>query len=240
MAKKKQAPFDGFSPKVREFFAELAENNNKEWFDEHRAFYTKNIREVCKSLVADMGEAFAENGLNFTADPKKSIFRINRDIRFSPNKDPYKTNLGVYFKYSAGGVSDRKPIEAPVLYFHLDAESSFVAGGVHGPDSASLKAIRQKISDEYEEFLSIIENDTFINEFPKTLQGESLKNPPKGFDKEDPTIDVLKLKQFDAWSDVDFKDTESAGLKDLLIRKALIITPFLDFLGGALEKEDKK
>ena len=92
--------FKGFTPEVRKFYQELEKNNNKEWFQANKARYEEFVREPAKELVYEMGLRFAKSGLPYYADPKKSLFRVNRDIRFSANKDPYKTNFGVLFPFN--------------------------------------------------------------------------------------------------------------------------------------------
>ena len=154
MAKKITQKFDGYTPDVKEFFRNLKNNNTKSWFDDHREFYINNIREVTKTLVNDMGMRFARLGLPYIADPKRSLFRINRDIRFSNNKDPYKTNLGVFFPFSLSPTV-QKPVHAMGLYFHFEDSETFIAGGIHSPMPSDLKAIRKRISQDWEELIKI-------------------------------------------------------------------------------------
>src|SRR3989339_1502338 len=96
-----KSQFNGFNPNIYKFFNNLEKNNNKEWFDKNRDFYINEIREPLKLFSSAMSEYFEAKKLDFGCDPKKSVFRINRDIRFSANKDPYKTNMGVIFQYTA-------------------------------------------------------------------------------------------------------------------------------------------
>lgn len=225
---KKLYPFEGYSRDVTEFFIKLADNNSKEWFDENRKFYEKNIRDVNKSLVNDMSERFANLGLPFIADTKKSLFRINRDIRFSNNKDPYKTNIGAFFPFGFEPQDGKAP-EKVGLYFHFEPNGCFIAGGLHMPSSTKLKEIRTKLLDNYEELEEIINREHFRNEFNNILEDESLKRMPQGFAKNHPAEKYLKLKSYTILSNIDIEDTYSTKILDIIERKAVASSEFLNY-----------
>ncbi|MCX7735394.1 MAG: DUF2461 domain-containing protein [Candidatus Kapabacteria bacterium] len=220
--------FKGFSKDIYWFFSELKKNNNKEWFYENKSFYEKEIKEVSKQLVQEMSQRFASIGLPFIADPKVSLFRINRDIRFSLNKDPYKTNLGIYFPYISK-MGERLP-ESPGLYYHFDPDESFIGGGIHMPTSQTLRSLRIKIASDWEELLDIINDKNFKREFPNEFFGEKLKRVPRGFDENHPAVELLKLKEFTVWVDINHNESYTKNLPDILERKAYVIAPFLEFL----------
>jgi uncharacterized protein (TIGR02453 family) len=211
----------------------------KEWFNEHRSFYEEHIRDASKALVHDAGVYFSKNDLPFLADPRRSLFRINRDIRFSKNKDPYKTDFGAFFPYSITEL-DNKPINALGLYFHYSLEETFIAIGVHSPAPASLKSIRTRISEEYEEFLEIIVDPKLKEEFPLFFVGDKLKTVPRGFSIEDPSLEFLRLKGYSLLSPIEFEDSQAASLIELLAQKGRAALPLLEYFNEAIELSIEK
>ncbi len=225
----KLKPFDGFSDKAFQFLEDLKSNNNKEWFDENRKIYEKELRDKAKSLALDMSEEFAAAGLPYYADPKKSLFRINRDIRFSKNKAPYKTNIGVYFPFGLeqGGA---KPTESVGLYFHLESDLSFVGAGMHSPPPPILKAIRKGVSENWDVFSKIIESEKLRSAYDGVLTGEELKTAPRGFEKDDPALPVLKKKSFTLYQEIPVELSESTEIMNVLVEKGDAAAEFLIFL----------
>lgn len=226
--------FKGFSPKIRDFFSDLHQNNNKEWFQEHKSFYETEIKATSQALVESMSAEFAKNCMSYIGDKKKSLFRINRDIRFSKDKSPYKTNLGVFFPYSSAHIDVKDP-ETMGLYLHVDHQEIFVAGGLHMPDGKGLLSIRTRILEDWEHFKSILNNKTFKKEFPHMNFSNSTKLIPKGFPKDFEGEKWLKLKDFTPHSYLAKKDLESEALIQILIEKAKAIAPFNEFLRISLE-----
>ena len=124
-------------------------------------------------------------------NPKKSIFRIYRDVRFSKNKAPYKTNIAASFNWR--GL--KGPVEAPGLYLHIEPGDIFIGGGVYMPSSDQVKAFRKSMVDHPGEFLEVVENRRFKKEFVE-VQGEKLSKAPLGYPKDHPMIEHLRHKQF--------------------------------------------
>lgn len=174
---------------ILEFLSELSKNNSKEWFDKNRIRY-QELRESFIDQTAEMiKEISIFDGRVRFENPRKSIFRINRDIRFSKNKSPYKTNFGAFI------VPEGKKSGNAGYYFHLEPDNCFVAGGIYRPQASELKKIRWAIFENTEEYIKIIENKEFKNTFGEIV-GDKLKNPPRGFDKNFEHIDLLKYKDF--------------------------------------------
>lgn len=174
---------------ILEFLSELSKNNSKEWFDKNRIRY-QELRESFIDQTAEMiNEISIFDGSVRFENPRKSIFRINRDIRFSKNKSPYKTNFGAFI------VPEGKKSGNAGYYFHLEPDNCFVAGGIYRPQASELKKIRWAIFENTEEYIKIIENKEFKNTFGEIV-GDKLKNPPRGFDKNFEHIDLLKYKDF--------------------------------------------
>lgn len=221
--------FEGFKKEAIDFFNNLAKNNNKDWFDQHRSEYLKYIKEPAQALIAEVGERTASMGLPYIADQKRGVFRINRDVRFSSNKDPYKTNLGVYFPYSISG-EKLKTEEAVGYYFHLSADEIFTGAGMYAPPNDILKKMRIFIADNYFELEEIIADKELLKEFPESLYGESLKKMPLGFPKDHPAERFLKMKSFLLGSSLDYEQISSANLVDLLARKASAAVRLMNFI----------
>ncbi len=226
--------FRGFSPFVVEFFKELEINNNRDWFLENKARYESEIKEKTIQLVELMSVLFAEIGLTYVADKKKSLFRINRDIRFSKDKSPYKTNLGIYFPFSMSHMEVKDP-QSTGLYLHIAGYETFVAGGLHMPDAKGLLSVRTRIMEDWDLFSNLINDKTFKKEFPVIDFSNSLKSTPKGFPKEHLADKWLKLKEFTPYCQMKFEDIYSSDLPEILIKKAITLKPFLEFLSLAMD-----
>lgn len=181
---------------ILDFLTKLKVNNNRDWFNENKKLY-EEAKSDFESLVNRLIPAI------FDFDPtigsiaaKQCIFRIFRDVRFSKDKSPYKTNMGGFI--ARGG---RKGGFAG-YYLHIDPEQSFIAGGMHMPDPENLKKVRQEILYNIDDFKSIINKPSFKKTFGK-IEGEQLKRPPKDFPADFPDIDLLKFKSYTVMHSVD-------------------------------------
>ena len=171
------------------FLKDLHKNNNRDWFNENKDRYLSanaNVVDFVETLIEEIGE-FDEEILK--TDAKKALFRIYRDVRFSKDKSPYKTNFGA-------GLGMGKGNRISGYYLHIEPGKSFLAGGVYQPDTTVLKEIRKEISINSNEFLSILEQDEFRNNFRGLSVGQKLQRVPAGFEKDDPMAEFLKLKNF--------------------------------------------
>jgi uncharacterized protein (TIGR02453 family) len=213
--------------KTTEFLKKLKKNNNKEWFDKNRPAYEEAKIEFT---------AIIENVLNASVkfdkqlaglEAKKTLFRINRDVRFSKNKDPYKNNFGA--SMSPGG---KKGMIAG-YYLHVEPGKSFLAGGSYMPEPAHLAAIRQEIDYHYKDFKKILEQKDFKKYFGGLSDEEKLVNPPKGYDKENPAVEILKNKHFIAYHKVSDKDLLSPKFSQYAVAVFKAMHPFLTFIREA-------
>jgi uncharacterized protein (TIGR02453 family) len=232
--KSKLPPFEGFSPETTDFYSDLMKNNYREWFHSNKKRYEKYVRTPAKSLVEEMSRRFPAKGLPYISDTKKSLFRPNRDIRFSKNKAPYKTHLGMFFPYTLESLGP-KPINVLGMYFHIEKDESFIAGGIHTPPGEILKMIRNRISDNYEEYEDIIHNEAFRGEFSDFMESEKLKRMPSGFDKDHPAAEYLKHKQFIVICRIPSEKTYTRKIADILEQKAVALMPFLDFFHKGID-----
>lgn len=222
--------FQGFSKTGFQFLKELKENNAKEWFEERRDIYEQSLRNPSKSLIEDMDQVFLQEALPFEASLKKSLFRIHRDTRFSKDKSPYKTNIGITFPVIREGMSKEAKTEIPGIYLHIEPNACFVAGGLYMPDASQLKSIRGRIEEDWETLNELNHNPDFLKEFPEGLHGNKLKTMPRGFDPEHPGKEYLRMKQFIVMSFIPDEITQSEKLIQLLTKKAKSMAPIMMYL----------
>jgi uncharacterized protein (TIGR02453 family) len=185
--------FSGFPKELFTFLRQLAKNNNREWFHDNKPRYKQHIVEPMCEFISAMGVRFDKMQLCFTADPRPhggSMFRIYRDTRFSKDKRPYKTHAACHFRHEAG-----KDAHAPGFYVHLEPGDVFFGGGVWMPPNPVLEKIRNTIVENPNAWKRIISNPTFKKRFGG-IEGDGLKRPPRGFDKDHPFIEDLKRKSF--------------------------------------------
>ena len=210
------------------FLKEVAENNDREWFAAHKHEY-EAAREDALELVSKLIPRLAEIDplISLETDPKRSLMRIYRDVRFSKHKDPYKTNFGIWFSASSKGGDE------PGYYLHLQPGNSFVAGGYWMPLPEHLKSIRQEIDYNSSEFLSIINSKDFAAEL-KLSRENTLRKAPKGYDLEDPNIEYLKLKSFEVVKKLPDSAFYDAGIVDKVSQLYKLIFPLVSFLRNAI------
>ncbi len=212
------------------FIKDVTENNIREWFAAN-----KDVYEAAKAdVLALVGKLIPELAkvdplLSAEADPKKSLLRIYRDVRFSKNKDPYKNNFGVWFSAKSKGGNE------PGYYLHIQPGKSFLAGGYWMPDAPHLKLIRQEIDYNIDDFKEIINQKDFKKNF-KLGFDNALKNAPKGYDPADPNIEFLKLKSFEATQKIDDEEFLKPNLVNKLISSFKTIQPLVAFLRNAIEQ----
>jgi len=224
--------FEGFPKDSIKFFKDLEKNNNREWFAENKPRYEEVVLNPALELVAEIAEPLKKVSPHFRAVPKKSggsLMRIYRDVRFSKNKTPYKTNLGVHFRHEAG-----KDVHAPGFYFHIDAKEIFVGAGIWHPDSKTLGMIRTLIDDDPKYWKRSKNSKVFKSTFE--LHGDSLKRPPRGYDAGHPLIEDLKRKDHIGLVGLSKNDIFDRKLIDKLIKNFKVAKPFVRFLCDAIHQ----
>ena len=208
-----------------EFLNGLKYNNNREWFQNNQTVYKEakaNVESFVQELINEI--VLFDPGIK-GLEVKNCLFRINRDIRFSNEKSPYKTNFGAFIV--KGGKKNGDKYAG--YYFHLEPGSSMIAGGAYVPPSPWLNAIREKISDETDEFLKII-NDKNFKKYFGTVEGERLKTAPKGYPADHPQIEYLKLKSLLAMNEVPDEKVLSPGYFEYVVGGFRAMKPLNDFL----------
>jgi uncharacterized protein (TIGR02453 family) len=184
-------PFEGFPREGINFLRRLKRNNNRKWFEEHKKQYEEFVRLPMCSFIVALQEHFNRFAPEFDLNPKRSIFRIYRDIRFSADKTPYKTHIAAHFVLRG----TPKGFLGSGYYMEIAPGELYTGGGIYIPDGDQLKKIRKAISTRGKEFLSIVTSRRFQKLF-SPFEWDSLKRIPKGYDENDPMAEWLKCKQF--------------------------------------------
>jgi len=209
------------------FLKNLQENNTKDWFDLNRPHYEKLRKDWLEVVAKLINQTIVFDPEMAELDPKKCIFRINRDVRFSANKSPYKNNFGI--SLSKGG----KTADFCGYYVHLQPKGSFIAGGSYQPTPDKLAAIRQEIDYNFNEFKGIIEHKEFVKHFG-VLTGDKLQRPPKGYHIENPAIAYIKHKGFLAYLPLADEDLDEKKLLLNCEKAFKAMKPLNDFLNRAI------
>jgi len=210
------------------FMSQLAKNNNKPWFDEHKGEYL-SVKEDFELLVTDVLTGLAEIEPAFRETKAKDcIMRIYRDIRFSKDKTPYKVNLGAGF-----GMGGGKNMTGG-YYLHIEpGGKSFAGGGMWQPEGPVLKAIRQEIDYNFDEFSKIVNDKQFKTVF-KNIDGDKLIKVPQGYTEDNPAIEYLKLKSFTVGGNIPDEDLTKKTLTKKIVNIYKTMKPFVDFLNRAV------
>ena len=219
-------------PASIKFLKDLKKNNNKPWFDENRKDY-ESAKTDFQNLIKEVIDKFSKKDPSIkTLVAKSCLFRINRDIRFSKDKSPYKSNFGA--SINKGG---RKSMYTAGYYFHLEPGNCFIGGGLYQPDPEALKKIRQEIDYNFAAFKKIIGAKKF-----KTVYGDLDKNKsyllsrvPKGYQPDNPAADYLRLKSYIAMIKVDDKILTSADLQKTTIAAYEALIPLILFINKGIE-----
>lgn len=211
------------------FLTDLDRNNNREWFNDNRQRYEESKDQMLFFTGVMIQEIRKFDPEIPPMSPKECLFRIFRDVRFSNDKRPYKTNMGSYI--APGG---RKGNRAG-YYFHIQPGSSMIAGGLWCPEAAPLKAVRLEILDNTEEFKEILTNKKFRRYYP-AIEGEKLKTAPKGFDKNFKDIELLQYKSYAFSTPLSNKQVLNGNFVDVSVEACRILFPMVRFLNTALEK----
>ena len=218
-----------FGPELFEFLAELSWNNNREWFQANKARYQTHVLEPLLAFVADFGERLQEISRHYVADPRArggSVFRIYRDVRFSNDKSPYKTQAAAHFRHETG-----KEVHGPGYFINLAPGDVFAGAGMWHPEPATLGKVRDAIAGNplrWQRLLSENGSETF------KLEGESLKRPPKGYDPSHPLIEDLKRKDFLVTAHFDEKVVYSPEFIDRYTDFCSRSAPLMEFLTKAV------
>ena len=218
------------SKNTLQFLEDLKTNNNRDWFLENKKRY-EEFKKDYHQLIREFLETMKPQDANLELlEVKNCAFRINRDIRFSKNKAPYKTHLGIWMNTNQGRNN------GPGYYIHIEKGASFIAGGLYSPEADELKKIRKEIAFFYEDLEEILSNKNFKKIYSGLDRNEtnSLKNGPKDFEKDHPAIEFLKLKSFVAVQKISDKELFDDNFVKVIAEKLLVLKPLLEFLNRGL------
>jgi uncharacterized protein (TIGR02453 family) len=215
-----------FTKKTFAFLRELAENNNREWFQANKNRYEDEVKAPALQFIQDFAEPLKGLSSHFKADPRAnggSLFRIYRDTRFSKDKSPYKTHTGIHFRHDQG-----KDAHAPGFYLHLEPRQCFVGLGIWHPDGKTLKKIREGLVEDGKGWKKAISGKAFRDRLK--LSGDSLVRPPRGFDAEHPLIEDLKRRDFVAIAPLTQKAVMEPGFLKEFTKYCRAGSPFMAYL----------
>lgn len=232
-----EASFTAFSPKAFTFLRGIAKNNRKEWFEEHRAAYEEYIKRPLAGFVEEVDVLLATTVPEIVGSPKKSVFRIHRDVRFSKDKSPYKVHAACWFFHrDAGrGVGTEAAHGGAGFYFHMEPGRSFCGGGIWMPPRSAVQKIRQSLTDDLEGFEEIVLGKAFSKRFGEidTTDG-MLTRLPRGFAVDHPAARWLKYQSFTAWTDLTVEEVTSPALPKIVAKHYAAMAPFVRWLNTAL------
>jgi uncharacterized protein (TIGR02453 family) len=217
--------FRGFGPDALGFLIELGLNNDRSWFQPRKARYEALLKEPLEALCTALDAELRARGVPMTADAARSPFRIHRDVRFSKDKSPYKTNVGASFPWAGegGGVGG---------YFHLEPGEGFTGGGMYHPSNARLAAWRNAVVTDRAGVHAAIEDPVFVATFGAVSGESALKRAPAGFDPADPDIELLKLKDVIFGRPLSDSDVASPALPALLADSLAASLPVMRYLAA--------
>lgn len=215
------------------FLKNLKSHNDRAWFAEHKSEYEiakKDFERIGSELILKIASFDEEIG---RVDIRNCIFRIYRDIRFSPDKTPYKNHFGAFIAYPNGRKSPRAG-----YYLHIEPdENSFFSAGVWSPKPRELNALRRSVYENYDEFEEIINKRTFSEVFGKSFyQEDKLKRLPAGFSKDFKDPEMLKLKHYLVSADLSLEQISGGNLVDIAAKLAYAAYPFVKFMNYALDE----
>jgi uncharacterized protein (TIGR02453 family) len=217
-----------FSGELFAFLGELKQHNDREWFNANKDRYERELKEPALAFVEDLGHRLPEVAPHLTAD-KRSLFRIYRDTRFSKDKTPYKTHVGIYFRHARS-----KEADTAGLYLHLEPGHVFLGAGTWHPGSPALKRIRDTLVARPEAWRSAL---AAVAPVWRLADGESLKRAPAGYSPDHPLIEDIKRKSFAVVSPLTQREVTASGFLDECEARAARARPFMELLSTALGVE---
>jgi uncharacterized protein (TIGR02453 family) len=219
-----------FGRELFRFLDELQANNDRDWFNANKDRYESEVRNPALRFISDFGEPLAKISRRLLAEARPvggSLMRIHRDTRFSKDKSPYKTNVGIHFRHDGG-----RDVHAPGYYLHLAPGEVFLGAGMWHPEPSALAKIRDALVEKPDGWKRSISGKAFRAAF--ALDGESLKRPPQGYDPEHPLIEDLKRKDFIAVSRYSVRDACGADFLDRVSEGCRAAAPLMAYLTAAV------
>lgn len=220
-----------YSRRTLKFLKELADNNERAWFEGNKGRYEADVLEPSLELIETMGPRLERISKHFVAIPKRSggsLMRVYRDMRFSRDNTPYKTNVGIQFRHELG-----RDVHAPGFYVHIEPGGCFIGAGIWHPAAEPLAAIRSRIAESPDEWRRAVTGKRFRDAFE--LSGDRLTRPPRGFAADAPHIEDIKRRDFIAIRPLGDADVVAADLPRQLHSSFTAAKPLMSFLCAALD-----
>jgi uncharacterized protein (TIGR02453 family) len=225
-----------FSKHSLEFLKSLKRHNNKAWFEAHRSDYEEHVREPMRTLIAEMDARLARFAPEIAADPRRSMFRIHRDIRFSKDKSPYKTNAACWFFHAGASRQVGQEAEggSAGFYFHLEPGAAFAGGGLWRPPRGLLAKLREGIAEDPKGFQKIVTARPVVTRFGGLSSEDVLRRMPGGYGEDDPGAQWLKHQSFTLGRRLTDAQVTSTRLPDLLEADFALMTPLVRWLNQTI------
>jgi len=224
-----------FSKRSLTFFRQLARNNEKTWFEAHRDEYENEVRAPMRELIEELDVRFADFAPEIGGDPKRSMFRINRDIRFSKDKSPYKTHAAAWFHHrnAARSVGSEADAGSAGYYFHLEPGSrSMLGAGLWMPPRPQLNKLRDALARDPKTFERVVRS--LPDRFDGLDDETALKRMPRGYAEDHPAAKWLKYQSFTTGRTLTDTQVTSKSLADLLAKEFAAVLPLVRWLNETL------
>ena len=226
--------FTGFRPEAIQFLVDLAANNDRAWFTPRKAEYEELLKQPLEAFVAALGEQFVARGIPLGADPARSPFRIYRDVRFSKDKSPYKTNVAASFPWvegdKVGGAPGHDHGDDPGGYLHLQPGEVFVGGGMYHPSTPTLTAWRRAVVDDPKGLHAVLDTPAFADRFGVMSPQDGLKRVPPGYPADHPDAEFLRPRHLTFGHRLADADVMSPRLVDIVADSFEAATPVMRYL----------
>ena len=228
--------FTGFRPAALTFLRSLARNNRREWFEANRERYEAEVKRPLQILVEEIDARLGDIAPEMIGNPKKSIFRIYRDVRFSKDKSPYKTNAAAWFYHRDAGhaVGTAAVHGGAGFYFQIAPRECIVAGGIWMPPTTALKTLREAIADDPNALTLILKRAAFKRAFGSLSEEALLKRTPRGFDPDHPAAELLKYRSFTVSRPLTEDEILSPRLPDIVAKRYATMLPLIRWLNCVL------
>ena len=228
--------FSRFRPAALTFLRGLRRHNDREWFEAHRASYEEDVRAPLAALVEEVDVRLASSAPEIVGDPKRSLFRIHRDVRFSSDKSPYKTNAACWFYHGDAGRGVGSATTAhggAGFYFDIGPTTSTIGGGIWMPPRPTLARIRERIDEEPASLARVLRAPA-LRRYGGLAEEAMLARMPRGYDADHPAASLLRHQSFTLGRELTERELFSPRLPDLLAREYARILPLVRWLNGAL------
>lgn len=229
-----KASFPGFPKEALQFLRSIEKNNNRAWFGKMKSVYEDSVKAPMLALVEALDQELLDYAPEYITEPNKAVFRIHRDVRFSKNKDPYKTNIAAGFHRQNLGKNDTAS-----FYIHLDAKELFIGAGVYMPIPEHIRMLRHHIAANQIEFREILA-DNQLRKWMGELQGELMIRPPKGFITGHPAEDLLRRKMYIVWATLPPAAAFTPQLLGEISARFRAATPLVEFLNRPIPEPTRR